>query len=168
MEKNLLYNMAMGKQRRRSTEFKNNSQVIDIEEARKKRQRKRAAEREKEERKIRYEASQQTRGKRAIRKQRFRRMIMIVIIAVCIIGMIFLAVLNVISLKKEEYEVKKQTEALQQQKKELEQQLENISDPVNLEQQARDQLRLIKPGEVLYMFPEEITNKNSDEEEQKE
>lgn len=168
MEKNLLYNKSMGKQRRRSTEFKNSSQVIDIDEARKKRQKKREAEREKEERKIRYEAGQQTRGKRAIRKQRFRRMMMIVIIAVCIISMIFFAVLNVISLKKEEYEVKKQTEALQQQKKELEQQLENINDPVNLEQQARDQLRLIKPGEVLYMFPEEITNRNSDDEEQKE
>jgi len=95
-------------------------------------------------------------------------MMMIVIIAVCIIAVIFLSVLNVISLKKEEYEVKKQTEALQEQKKELEQQLEQINDPDNLEQQARDQLRLIKPGEVLYMFPEEITDNSSDDEEQKE
>ena len=168
VEKNLLYNMPMGKQRRRSTEFKNNSQVIDIEEARKKRQAKREAEREREIKKALYEASQKTRGKKAIRKRQLRRMAMIVIIAVCIIGVMVFSVFNVISLKKEEYEVKKQTEALQQQKKELEQQLENIDDPDNLEQQARDQLRLIKPGEVLYMFPEEITNKNSDGEEQKE
>ena len=51
MEKNLLwYNRCMGKNRR-STEFRNSSRVIDMEEARKKRHEKRQAEREKEEKK---------------------------------------------------------------------------------------------------------------------
>ena len=56
VEKNLLwYNQCMGK-RRRSTEFKNNSQVIDMEQARKQRLEKRRAERAKEEAKGKQEA----------------------------------------------------------------------------------------------------------------
>ena len=52
VEKNLLwYNQCMGK-RRRSTEFKNNSQVIDMEQARKQRLEKRRAERAKKKRKL--------------------------------------------------------------------------------------------------------------------
>ena len=38
--------------------------------------------------------------------------------------------------------------------------LENAETPENIEAQARQQLRLIKPGEVLYMFPSEITDRD--------
>ena len=103
VEKNVLcYNQNMGKNRR-SKEFKNNSQVIDMEEARARRQQKRRAEKE----------------------------------------------------KKEEKELR-----AKQQKAELQKELENAETPENIEAQARQQLRLIKPGEVLYMFPSEITDRD--------
>ena len=44
--------------------------------------------------------------------------------------------------------------------KELQKELENAETPENIEAQARQQLRLIKPGEVLYMFPSEITDRD--------
>ncbi|MDO4544625.1 MAG: septum formation initiator family protein [Bacillota bacterium] len=164
MEKNMLwYNQCMGKQRR-SRQFKSSSKVIDMEEARKQRQAKREAEKAKEEAKKKRSSSQNTRGKMAIRRSRNRRRLMVLLIALGIIAVIALSVINVISLKREEISVLKQQEELKEEKKELEKELSNINDPENLEEEARNQLRLIKPGEVLYMFPEEITEKNKTQE----
>ena len=35
------------------------------------------------------------------------------------------------------------------------------AEQANIEEQARNQLRLIKPGETLYLFPEEMTEENN-------
>ena len=56
--------------------------------------------------------------------------------------------------------IQKEQQALKQQKAELQKELENAETPENIEAQARQQLRLIKPGEVLYMFPSEITDRD--------
>lgn len=153
--------------KRRSREFKNNSQVIDIEEARKQRLEKRRAEKKKEEERIKYEASQKTRGKMAIRRNRARRRVLMCLIVVFIIGAIAFSVLNVISLKEEQSQTRAQQEALKKEKAQLEKELSEINDKENIEDSARDQLRLIKKGEKLYIFPEEITeaDKNKDLEE---
>lgn len=150
----------MGK-KRRSREFKNNSQVIDMDEARKKRLEKRRQERAREEEKARQHARQNTRGKMAIRRQRNRRRLLICLIVVGIIAIISFSLVNVISLKKEQHDVLKRQEQLKNEKVQLEKELKNINDPENLEEQAREQLRLIKPGETLYMFPDEITKQET-------
>ena len=148
VEKNVLcYNQNMGKNRR-SKEFKNNSQVIDMEEARARRQQKRRAEKEKKEEKELRAKQQNTRGKRAIRRSKTRRKIIMGITIAIILLLVFLLVFNIISLKKEQYDTKKEQQALKQQKAELQKEL------------AEQQLRLIKPGEVLYMFPSEITDRD--------
>ena len=148
VEKNLLwYNQCMGK-RRRSTEFKNNSQVIDMEQARKQRLEKRRAERAKEEAKAKAAARQNTRGKMAIRKNRARRRIMIGLVIVLILGLFSFSIFNIFSLKRELIEEKEQ----------LEKELDEVNDLSNVEEQARDQLRLIKPGETIFLFPDSITN----------
>ena len=147
VEKNVLcYNQNMGKNRR-SKEFKNNSQVIDMEEARARRQQKRRAEKEKKEEKELRAKQQNTRGKRAIRRSKTRRKIITGITIAIIVLLVFLLVFNIISLKKEQYDTKKEQQALKQQKAELQKELENAETPENIEAQARQQLRLIKPGE---------------------
>lgn len=150
--------------KRRSREFKNNSQVIDIEKARKQRLEKRRAEKEKEEEKIRYAASQNTRGKMAIRRSRNRRLILIGVIVVSLIGMMVFSVFSVVSLKKEQKAMKEQQEALEKEKAQLEKELSEINDPENIEEQAREQLRLIEKGEWLYVFPEEVTDATKEQE----
>ncbi|HIU95595.1 MAG: septum formation initiator family protein [Anaerovoracaceae bacterium] len=157
MEKNLLcYNQTMGK-RRRSKEFKNNSQVIDMEQARAQRLEKRRAERQREEKKAQEAARRKTRGKMAIRRSRNRRRLMIGIVVMVIIGLISFSVINIISLKREQHDMEQQKQELEEEKEQLSKELENAGDLQNLEEQARDQLRLIKPGEKIYIFPEEIT-----------
>ena len=73
-----------------------------------------------EEEKIRYAASQNTRGKKAIRRSRNRRRLLIALIALGIIGTITFSILNVISLKKEQHSIKEQQEALEKEKAQLE------------------------------------------------
>ena len=161
MEKNMLwYNQFMGK-KRRSREFRNNSQVIDMDEARKKRQAKRREEKAREEEKARKYARQHTAGKMAIRRQKRTTNTRTGLIILGIIGAMSLSLVNIISLKKEQHDVLAEQEQLKQQKQDLQKELDNISDPENIEEQARNQLRLIRPGEMLYMFPDEITDKDT-------
>lgn len=166
VEKTLLWytKRSMGR-KRRSREFKNNSKVIDIDQARKQRLEKRRAEKAKEEEKIRYAASQNTRGKMAIRRNRRRRRLLIGIVVVCIIGVIAFSILNVISLKNEQRNMREQQEALEKEKAQLEKELSEINDPENIEKKAREQLKLIKKGEYLYVFPEEMIDDEESSEE---
>lgn len=152
--------------KRRSREFKKNSQVIDIQQARKQRLDRKAAEKKREEERIRYAASQNTRGKMAIRRSRKRRRALIALLVVAIAGVLAFSVWSVISLKKEQQDMRDQLEALEKEKAQLEKELSHINDPANLEEQARDQLRLIKKGEYLYIFPEEITEAGKKAEEE--
>lgn len=165
VEKNLLwYNRCMGKNRR-STEFRNSSRVIDMEEARKKRHEKRQAEREKEEKKAKRAAKEKSRGKTAIRRKRNRRRLMIAAIIVAVMALIGFSVFNIVSLKMEQREVEQKQTELKEEKKQLEKQLKQVKDKDNLEEQARSQLRLIKPGESIYLFDDYLTtdDKNKDD-----
>ena len=158
VEKNVLcYNQNMGKNRR-SKEFKNNSQVIDMEQARKQRLEKRRAERAKEEAKAKAAARQNTRGKMAIRKNRARRRIMIGLVIVLILGLFSFSIFNIFSLKREQHDAEAQKRELIEEKEQLEKELDEVNDLSNVEEQARDQLRLIKPGETIFLFPDSITN----------
>lgn len=158
VEKNLLwYNQCMGK-KRRSTEFKNNSQVIDMEQARKQRLEKRRAEKAKEEAKVKAAARQNTRGKMAIRRNRTRRRIMIGLIVVLVLGLFSFSIFNIFSLKKEQHEAEAQKKELMEEKKQLEKELQEVNDLSNVEEQARNQLKLIKPGETIFLFPDSITD----------
>lgn len=139
-----------------------------MEEARKQRLAKRRAEREKEEAKAKASARQKTRGKMAIRRSRNRRRLTIGLIVVLVGGLIALSLINVISLKKEQHDVKEQREAYEQEKERLAKELEKTNDLSNIEEQARDQLRLIKKGETIYIFPDEITKENDEETEEEE
>lgn len=154
--------------RRRSKEFKNNSQVIDIEEARQKRQARRKAEKEKEKKKAENTARRKTRGKMAIRRSRNRRRFLVGLIVVFIGVLIALSLINIISLKKEQHDVREQKEQLNSEKEQLTEELEDINDLSNLEEQAREQLKLIKKGEKIYIFPEEITKNDSQDETEEE
>ena len=87
---------------------------------------------------------------------------MIAVIAMLIIGLLSFSIINIISLKKEQHDMEEQKIELEKEKKQLEKELENANDLDNLEEQARDQLRLIKPGEKIYIFPEEISQPQED------
>jgi cell division protein FtsB len=145
------------KKKRRSREFKNSSQIIDINEARQLRKQKRedAAEKKYKVRKTKSVVTQRQAGKKAR-----RRMVYFVIFLV-ILGIIAASVINIISLKLTEAKTLKEQQALLDQRTRLEKIYSQVNSPEYIEQQARQQLKMIKPGEILYVLPEENQKKKT-------
>lgn len=155
--------------KRRSSQFKDSSQVIDIEEARRKRQEKRRRQRSKQSGQSgaankAAEAAREKPVRASVKQNKRRRMLIYTAIIAAIIAVVGMSVYNIISLKQEQKDTKIQNQKLKEQKASLEKQLEKLNDPEYIEDQARTQLRLVMPGEKIYVFP----LADEDEETQKE
>ena len=173
----------MGRKKRRSSKFKDSSTVIDMDEAReerRQRQEKRNQEkRAKEEREQRKRARKaQTRSGRPVgadmensgvtgerhdrrkmqlrRRQNQRRAIAALAAAVIVVVLGF-SVGHIFVLKHDLHTAEVQQEKYEEEKAQLQKDMAEMDDLQNLEEQARDQMRLIKPGETLYIFPEDMT-----------
>jgi cell division protein FtsB len=138
------------KKKRRSREFKNSSQVIDINEARQLRKQKReeAAEKKYKVRKTKSVVTQRQAGKKA------RRRMVYFVILLAILGIVAASVVNIISLRLAKAETLKEQQALLEERARLERTYSQVNSPEYIEQQARQQLKMIKPGEILYVLPE--------------
>lgn len=136
--------------KRRSSQFKDTSQVIDIEEARRKRQEKR----NKQHKRAGSQQEAKSRTVRAgIKAGRRRRKILYAVIILAIIAAVGMSLFNIISLKSDQKQAEEEQQRLLNEKKELEQQLEESSDPAYVEDVARELLRMINPGETIYVMP---------------
>ena len=62
---------------------------------------------------------------------------------------------NIIQLKIEQRDLKAQYAALETEKDELTDELKKVNDPRYIEEQARKKLKLIKPGEKIYIVEDE-------------
>ncbi len=82
---------------------------------------------------------------------------MVAVVSVVFVVLTAHFIYNVVSLNIEKREAAQKQTELKAQKKELEQQLKEIKDKSNLEEQARSQLRLVKPGESIYLFDDYLT-----------
>lgn len=80
------------------------------------------------------------------------------ILTVIIVVLIFFAAIsvkNIVSLHVEKNELEEENACLEEEKDRLQNELENADDPEYIEEQARQQLRMVMPGEVLYIIEEE-------------
>ena len=98
-------------------------------------------------------------GRTAKRKKRINpgRLVLTVIVVV----LLFLAavsVKNILTLHIENKELTEQNARLEDEKNQLQNELDNADDPKYIEEQARRQLRMVMPGEVLYIIEEEGEN----------
>lgn len=67
---------------------------------------------------------------------------------------------NVIAVEMYQSQIEAENQQLSEQKIKLENELKNVRDPKYIEQQARTQLRMIFPGEILYILPEKTKENN--------
>lgn len=69
--------------------------------------------------------------------------------------MVGLSVNNIVKLRAEQKELIELNEKLAAEKAALKEELKNVNDYEYIEEQARIQLRLVKPGEILYILEED-------------
>jgi cell division protein FtsB len=148
--------------KRRSSQFKDTSQVIDIEEARRKRQEKR--QKQQKHRDLQEQLTQQKRAARSrVKAGRRKKVMTYAVVILCIIAAIGASIWNIIVLKADYNEAKAVNQQLTEEKNALKEQLENSDKDKFIEDEARLQLRMVKPGETVYIVPEQPTEKKSSE-----
>jgi cell division protein FtsB len=82
-----------------------------------------------------------------------RRRIMYLLILAALLLALSIQAFHIYSLVKEREELALNRYALEKEKARLEEELKNVNSTEYVEQQAREQLKLIMPGETLYIFP---------------
>ena len=73
----------------------------------------------------------------------------VIVVLVCVTA---LSIRKIVLLKIEQSELKEQQKALKEKRTKLKNELKNIDDKNYIEEQARKQLNMVKPGEILYMI----------------
>ena len=141
----------MARKKRRSRQFKKSSRVINMEEARQQRLQKRQTAREEAERERTASDERRIRRKRALRKKQSFRRILVGLIIVVMLGFLCASITGIVMLTKEQHEVLKKQEQLKEEKAKLKEDLKNINDKESIEEQAREKLKLVKPGETIYI-----------------
>ncbi len=142
------------KKKRRSRAFKETSQVINLDEARKKRKQKREliAGKKYKAKKLKTKITQRQAG------QKVRRRMVCFCVFVAVAFILGASVFSIVSLKIAEAKTIQEQESLLAEKSRLEKTLSQVNEPEYIEQQARKQLRMIKPGEILYILPGDSTD----------
>lgn len=143
-----------GRKKRRSRAFKEKGRetgaVIDIGDAREERRKRREEEQKRKQKKKRAgkqkEAASGRRAGKAVKRRLVYLLVLVVILAVS-----SFSVYNLISQKAALNEAKAKQEQLQKEKEKLQQELTQVNSDEYVEQQARKQLNMIKPGELLFV-----------------
>ena len=94
---------------------------------------------------------QEERKKRRIRRtNRIRVAVFVVLVLIAV--MVGMSIKNVVSLKLEQKRLTEENQSLREKKAALEQEFKNINDNDYIEKQAREQLNMVKPGEIVYII----------------
>ena len=135
----------------RSRQFKRSSRVIDMDAARKQRLEKRQREQIEVPQEQTTSDERKMRRVRALRRKQGRKRLVVFAAAVILIVFLGVSVIDIIKLKAEEHEVLKQQEQLKAQPEQLKEDLKEADNEQNIEDQAREKLKLTKPGETVYI-----------------
>ena len=84
----------------------------------------------------------------SINKKRFLCTLIVIIFLICAA----FSIKNIVYLHIEQARLEEEQAELEQEKTELEDELKNVNDEDYIEEQARKQLRMVKPGEQIYIL----------------
>lgn len=100
------------------------------------------------------------------KRKRYRINKMRLGISAFVVGMMIVSgvsVHNVIALQGEQAQLKAKNKELSTKKSELTEELKGVNKDSYIIQQARTQLHMIRPGEVMYVLKDDKSNKDSSE-----
>ncbi len=101
-------------------------------------------------------------GRQALKSN--RRRYLVALIAFILFLVVGFSMFNIVSLKMQEAQALELKQKLLLEKAKLQTELSLVFSPAYIEQQARIKLKMIKPGETLYILPEEKATDASIEE----
>ena len=139
----------MGKSRSRSRDFHRNNEVIDFDQAREKRRRARAEKAERV-----YQARKEAPSQRKAAKKK-RRLLIYAAVIVLVVAAISVSAVEIISLEKEKAQLATEQAELKKELEAARDELANTDDPDYIEQQVREKLNMVYPGEIIYVSPDE-------------
>ena len=139
----------MGKSRSRSRDFHRNNEVIDFDQAREKRRRARAEKAERV-----YQARKEAPSQRKAAKKK-RRLLIYAAVIVLVVAAISVSAVEIISLEKEKAQLATEQAELKKELEAAKDELANTDDPDYIEQQVREKLDMVYPGEIIYVSPDE-------------
>lgn len=140
------------RKRKRSREFKNSDNVIDIEQAREDRRNRRKLEQEKKANRSRRFSTEPQSERKANQKSRKNFVYCGAILFIVVI--LGFSIFDVYSVKKEYEKTLAKHNELLQTKEDLKEELKHVNESDYIEQQAREQLKMVKPGEIMYILPQ--------------
>ena len=143
--------------KRRSKQFKRSSRVIDMDEARQQRLEKRRKAQLDVPQEQTTSSQRKVRRKRALRKKQSRHRMLMSIAAAILLVFLCVSIFNILKLKAEEHEALKRQDELKAKQEQLKEDLKEADTEQNIEDQARERLKLTKPGETIYIPDSEDT-----------
>lgn len=141
----------MGK-KRRSRAFKENNQIINFEDEREKRREKRKQLSDKKKSGQESEPSSVSSRRAA---KRVKRRLLYVAVTALVIGIIAFSVYNVVTLRIERAEAEAAKIALEKEQAKLKKEYSLIDSDEYIEEKARENLHMVRPGEMIYVLPGE-------------
>ncbi|HKK96291.1 MAG TPA: septum formation initiator family protein [Anaerovoracaceae bacterium] len=97
-------------------------------------------------------------NKKKAKNNWFKTIITVIAVILCIT--IGYSIKTIVSLHIENEELKEEKQELIDERDKLKLELENVNTAEFIEEQARLQLKLIKPDEILFVLPEEVDEEN--------
>lgn len=113
-------------------------------------------------RREREETAQRAKKKKKVKVERSR--IIMTAIVVLLIAVLGVSARNIYLLRSEQKQLNAKQQELLSEKNTLKNEMDNINDLEYIEEQARIQLRMIKPGEILFITEDKKTDENADDE----
>ena len=85
-------------------------------------------------------------------KQIKRKTVMLIVFIAVFVLLATMCGKDIVRLKAENIALKKQQAELEKQRDALKEELKNVNDPQYIREQARKQLKLLEPGEIMFIF----------------
>ena len=105
---------------------------------------------------------QRIKTRTSIKRRKKTVTLLVIIVAFALLGT--MCGRDIVRLKAENIALRKQQAELEKQRDELKEELENVNEQEYIREQARKQLRLLNPGEILFTFDEEEPEDTEEEE----
>ena len=155
----------MAKKGSRLREFEKNHRVLDITTAQQERQKKKSTRKLQEEKRTDTDTAES-----GNKKKRSVSWVRVIGLAVCVVFLLVvgISVKNIYDLKAREADLQKENQKLEQMKEELTVELENVNTDEYIEEKARRELKLIRPNELVFYFPDDFQLKQEEEKESEE